>query len=621
MELEKLVMAELESMDLNGIKVIDLSCDVEVTTISFESDDQKIDFIVQSEDTLQVTKLTQDGQIYTDEESLNQSNEWFKDVEYVWDVVHPIIEKYQSERSEPAEIISTEGSEGCTCKACSQNQYEELFKMIDQMKQEIEELKRLEQARSELGYPRSVSQPAAATRKEKIFSIVGNVTFYFILVTIVLGVALFGLQEPGAAPRRLFGHSVMIVLSGSMEPTIPQRSLVVLREVDANILEVDDIVTYLNPNNTTITHRITEIIENYQGRGMRGFRLQGDNNLQEDIEIIWAENVIGEIIYINLFLGQVVLFIQEYIVLIIIFIVLFVALIFVIKKFFLNQENPPPILAAGDSGLGDEMVQKEVEDGKKKCRIAKGHLMLVTIVVIAGVFFYSIYRVVMIGRTYHATVTMSTNLRENYTLILPTLEEEGDGREFLSIDWGRLHERNEDIVAWVHAPGTNINYPILAGETNEEYLSLDIDRQHSIAGSIFLEENNESTFRDLNTIIYGHNMANGSKFSDIDAFVIGELTVEYAPYIYLYLPDGTVNIYKIVGAKLTDIYSEIYHLPVTDLEAFYELILEGNVLNVSFDKEEQLRVLTLSTCAELGVNSPMRSVVFALLIEEVSRSE
>jgi len=602
MELEKLVITELENMDLDDIKIHDLLCDDELTLISFEKDAQLVDFTIQKDGSLYVTELIQDGLVYTDEEIYSGNNDLLEAARYVRDVVKPIIEKYQNEI--PLTAATSTNSQG------DQNQNEEMLKMIAEMKQEIEELKLSERERNILPKKKS------ATRKEKILSIAGSIAFYFILVTVIIGVALFGLQEPGAAPRSWFGYSVMTVLSGSMEPTIPQRSLVVLRTVDANTLEVGDIVTYLIPNNRTITHRITEIIENYQGGGMRGFRLQGDNNLQEDVEVIWSENVIGEIIYANLLLGQIVFFIQEYIILIVIFIVLFAALVFVIKKFFLTGEDSAVIPVHVETDTGAEMVKRD--DSKKRRKISKDHVMLLVIVVIAGVFSYSVVRVLMIGGAYRDIEIMSASLREDYTQILMPLAEEDDLdlRELLSIDWENLHERNEDIIAWVDVPGTNINYPILAGATNEEYLSLDIDRQHSIAGSIFLEENNEPTFLDLNTIIYGHNMANGSKFSDIDGFVIGEITVDDAPYIYLYLPEGTVNIYRIVGARLTDIYSEIYHLPVVDLEDFYELMLAGNVLDVSFDKDQQ-RVLTLSTCAELGVDSPLRSVIFAVLIEEV----
>jgi len=101
MELENLVMAELETMDLNGVKVINLSCRDEATDISFEIDGMKIDFTATSESDFQVIALTHGDTVYTDEATLSKCNEWVK---YVFAVVNPVIGKH---RAELAEIPST----------------------------------------------------------------------------------------------------------------------------------------------------------------------------------------------------------------------------------------------------------------------------------------------------------------------------------------------------------------------------------------------------------------------------------------------------------------------------------------------------------------------------------
>ena len=226
-------------------------------------------------------------------------------------------------------------------KAISAMRVEELIQVIEEMKEEIsalrQEVEELENRPSMMP-----SSSPSVSKKKKALSVIRNIVFYVTLVAVVLGVAVFGLQEPGAAPRSFAGHSVMTVLTGSMEPTIPRGSLVVLRQVDTNTLEEGDIISYLRANNTTVTHRIIEIIENYQGSGSRGFRLQGDNNATADAEIVKAVNVIGEITYSNVLLGRGILFVQANIILIVIFAVLFIALIVVIKRFFLNNEIEAP---------------------------------------------------------------------------------------------------------------------------------------------------------------------------------------------------------------------------------------------------------------------------------------
>jgi len=613
MELEKLVLAELKEMDLHGANIISLSITGNTTQIVFEiGGTVEIQFTATSASSFQVTSLTEIGvgQVYTDEESLSKVKDWAR---YVISVVAPIIEKYQEELA-----VSDPNF-----------RYDQLSNLFEEAKKELEEtkseLKTLKQQGGDVRPMQGAYPPVLVSKRKKALSIIGNILFYIVLITTVVGVALFGLQEPDAPPRSLpTGHSVMTVLTRSMEPEIPQGALVIARRVDPNVLQVDDVITYLRPNNTTVTHRIISIIENYQGTHQRGFRLKGDNSATPDHDTVLAVNVIGEIVFTSLILGRIVTFVQDYIILIGVFIVLGIAFGYVIKKFFFDQGNLTPepavdsAVAVADDGKVQSYREKmREEEVAEKARVKK-YLHLILGIVLIAICGYSIYRVLSYHAMYRGIEAAGAELRENYTQ--QVLEEDDDQREFLRVDWAGLLARNEDVVAWVHVPGTDINYPILAGATNEEYLRLDIDRQHSVAGSIFLEENNSADFLDLQTIIYGHNMNNGTKFAVIDAFVTGGITAEDAPYVYLYLPDGTVMIYQIVGAHLTNIHSMIYHLPVTDLDLLYELILEDNVLDVAFDWGEHARsrsrVLTLSTCAEIGQNSPVRSVLFGVLVEE-----
>ena len=45
----------------------------------------------------------------------------------------------------------------------------------------------------------------------------------------------------------------------------------------------------------------------------------------------------------------------------------------------------------------------------------------------------------------------------------------------LSVDWDALRAANDDIVAWVYAPNTKINYPVVRGRDNDYYLTRDFD--------------------------------------------------------------------------------------------------------------------------------------------------
>jgi len=94
MELEKLVLAELESIDLKGAKILNLSCATDETEVSFEISDTIIDFTVKNEDEFIVTSLTRNEQVYTDEEILSKCDGW---VGYVGKMITPIVKKHRDE--------------------------------------------------------------------------------------------------------------------------------------------------------------------------------------------------------------------------------------------------------------------------------------------------------------------------------------------------------------------------------------------------------------------------------------------------------------------------------------------------------------------------------------------
>ena len=632
MDLEKTVLKELEQMNLQGAEISSLVCHDQTVEFTFEIGDAKMEIKAVSPVMFQIEVLHYEGETYTDEQTTSQGLEWAgficKKIFSVVDVERPKFKRTEAEKPvetvEPEDVFEPEKAFRAHTDPLSDEEHGIVFEVDE--KEELRQL--LKEAQREIELLKSGEQPLS-TRK-KVLTIVANFVFYIVLIVTVIGFSIFGMQEPGAAPRRLpGGFSVMTVLTRSMEPTLPVGTLIVTRAVDPNTLEIEDIVTHLRQNDTTVTHRIIDIVENYQGN-QRGFQLQGDRNSLPDGSLVRADNVIGVMVYDNYFLGQVVTFIQGNMIRIVIVSVVGVLLIFIIKKFFLvkrsdfeeDSEDMQPtnrdVTEENDAkaSTSDEKVSQEdeiLETESKKAGKAKEYAIRIAVLICVIIFAFTAYRLIDAGRIYREIENASRHIRQAHIV---TNEPDENARTLLTVDWEGLFARNEDVVAWLHVPGTRIHYPVLAGETNETYLRTDLDGNHSIAGSIFLEENNASDFLDLNTILYGHNMLNGSKFSDIDDFVRGDITEMDAPYMYVYLPDGRVLIYQIVSAQLTDIFSPIYHLPVVDLAAFYRLMLADNAMEVAFNSENLARVLTLSTCAEATV-SPVRSVVFGVLIEEI----
>ena len=77
----------------------------------------------------------------------------------------------------------------------------------------------------------------------------------------------------------------------------------------------------------------------------------------------------------------------------------------------------------------------------------------------------------------------------------------------------------DDYVAWLTIDDTNIDYPVMQGEDNSEYLNKDPYGQYSLSGSLFLDSRNKYDFTDPYSLIYGHHMEYGSMFGALDDFV------------------------------------------------------------------------------------------------------
>ena len=78
---------------------------------------------------------------------------------------------------------------------------------------------------------------------------------------------------------------------------------------------------------------------------------------------------------------------------------------------------------------------------------------------------------------------------------------------------------SEDVVAWLTVDDTNIDYPVMQGSDNNEYLNKDPFGEYSLAGSIFLDARNAPDFTDPYSLIYGHHMEYGRMFGALDLFL------------------------------------------------------------------------------------------------------
>ncbi|MEE3420380.1 MAG: class B sortase [Lachnospiraceae bacterium] len=166
----------------------------------------------------------------------------------------------------------------------------------------------------------------------------------------------------------------------------------------------------------------------------------------------------------------------------------------------------------------------------------------------------------------------------------------------LAVNFAALEAINSDIVGWIYVDGEpRINYPILHAEDNDYYLHRTFRKEHKYAGSIFMECSNNTDFADPDTIIYGHNMRNGSMFGLLK-LLAGKY--ESHPYFWILTPKGSYR-YHIYAIFKTKVNSSVYTLWPDNNDEFLQW--EKNLQkassvpnNVPLTKDD--KTVILSTC-------------------------
>lgn len=198
--------------------------------------------------------------------------------------------------------------------------------------------------------------------------------------------------------------------------------------------------------------------------------------------------------------------------------------------------------------------------------------------------------------------------------------QDADDPYDVKIDFDGLHEINQDIMAWIKIPGTNIDYPILQSkeEDDDYYLNRTMEGQMGLPGSIYMEKYDTPDFSDEVSIIYGHTLNDGTMFSELKKYNEKEFFDEN-PYIYIYLPDGSRKKYQIFASVAFDDRYLIMYYAFTNDQDFNKYISDlkaCEVGNVNNDVKVEFgdRVITLSTC--IDEYPDQRWLVNAVLVDE-----
>ena len=200
-----------------------------------------------------------------------------------------------------------------------------------------------------------------------------------------------------------------------------------------------------------------------------------------------------------------------------------------------------------------------------------------------------------------------------------------DEIENVNVSFDELMEINPDVYAWIYIPNTNVDYPVAQSISDGDdsfYLSHNIYKQYQFSGTIYSETQNSTDFHDRVTVLYGHNMLNGSMFASLHNFENEEF-FENNNTVFILTKDMVLT-YLVYAAYDYDDRHILNSFYLDDDKAFRNYIAStifphdyDALVREGVEPGVDSKILTLSTCTNGAANT--RFLVQGVLVDERDR--
>ena len=241
----------------------------------------------------------------------------------------------------------------------------------------------------------------------------------------------------------------------------------------------------------------------------------------------------------------------------------------------------------------------------------------IIIVVFSLLLAFSIYKI----SSYYIKINSNNKANEKLVKDVVKIEKviiDEEEVEIVTIDYDTLLGINKDVKAWIRFNHEKINYPVVQTNNNDYYLNHDFYKKSTFLGAIFMDYRNDYP-NDKNTILYGHNITDGSMFGSLrEALKSGFF--DDSDNRIIEIIDIKNNVYHYEIFSIYTIVKEEYYLTTgfenddAYLEFLNTLKSRSNIdFGISLDETDN--ILTLSTCDGVGATNN-RLVIHAKLIKK-----
>lgn len=167
-----------------------------------------------------------------------------------------------------------------------------------------------------------------------------------------------------------------------------------------------------------------------------------------------------------------------------------------------------------------------------------------------------------------------------------------------AVDFPSLEKINPDVVGWLAAKGTEIDYPVVQGKDNDFYLRHLFAGERNKLGSIFIDYRNHGDFSDTNTIIYGHNMKDGSMFASLTKYKDQRYYNSF-PTMRLSTPAGDFTLELFAGIVVNGNYESVRldFKDNHDFQSYIDSLKKKSTFKSNTIVKADDRIVTLCTCS------------------------
>lgn len=211
----------------------------------------------------------------------------------------------------------------------------------------------------------------------------------------------------------------------------------------------------------------------------------------------------------------------------------------------------------------DEELKALVKTELKKRELRRKLMILVFSLVALGCFLYFGIYYYQNYRTDNDMENLAQIKEQNKTPGLAFLTDEEDENsesegenappEVLE-DYKTLLNMNKDLIGWLKIADINIDYPVMQTNDNSYYLDHNFDKKYDKNGCLFLDYQCDVINRNMNLIVYGHNMQSGKMFGSLSKYSSEDYYKEHPKFEFDTIYEK--GAYEIVYVFRSKIYNE-----------------------------------------------------------------